>query len=488
VRQSVHRLSAAGYTAQALHPARDRTRARSRTGVDRTRVAGPAPSRGFAMALDALFRLEDEDALFVIGRGPDGEPEGSCTSRSRRPGRRSRSRPCRACVRRRTVSTSGWWSRPSSWARAHGVTRSRSTSRPFAALLTPQAELSRLQRSSGGAAGAQGALPARQPAALQPQVLPELGAPVRRLRAPARPAAGRHRRARAEAYLPFSGRDERERPRARLRSRWPRPRPSTGASSPSTAPRPAPPLSVRGRRARSGCCSRTSAGSSASSPARRLGSVRRALALAPLSLVQAASAGGIGCSRCSSCGRRHVRSPPRAAGSARRRRARSCSGSRSPVNARTAALRRRPGRTSGSPARCVRPGSRRPSAGAPDSARPRVSSTRRVTWRPRPPWEGAAVAFGQPCSRATGSPSSPPARLPARGSARHRRRLDALTNALPILAGMLVFHEGLPAAARRVASRVRRVVVGAAAPCRAAEVEGQDQVRRLRRERPRTID
>ena len=28
------------------------------------------------MALDGLFRLEDEDALFVIGRGPGGQPEG----------------------------------------------------------------------------------------------------------------------------------------------------------------------------------------------------------------------------------------------------------------------------------------------------------------------------------------------------------------------------------------------------------------------------
>ena len=28
------------------------------------------------MALDGLFRLDDEDAVFVIGRGPDGEVEG----------------------------------------------------------------------------------------------------------------------------------------------------------------------------------------------------------------------------------------------------------------------------------------------------------------------------------------------------------------------------------------------------------------------------
>src|SRR4029077_3164916 len=41
----------------------------------------------------------------------------------------------------------------------------------------------------------EGALPARQPACLQPQVLPALGAAVRRLRAAARPAARRDCRA-----------------------------------------------------------------------------------------------------------------------------------------------------------------------------------------------------------------------------------------------------------------------------------------------------
>src|SRR5690349_6178658 len=46
------------------------------------------------------------------------------------------------------------------------------------------------------AVAAEGPLPARQPAALQPQVLPELAAALRRLRAAARPAEGRDRGAR----------------------------------------------------------------------------------------------------------------------------------------------------------------------------------------------------------------------------------------------------------------------------------------------------
>src|SRR4029077_2430760 len=49
-------------------------------------------------------------------------------------------------------------------------------------------------RRAEGAADAQGPFPARQPPALQPQVLSELGAAVRRLRAPACPATRRNRR------------------------------------------------------------------------------------------------------------------------------------------------------------------------------------------------------------------------------------------------------------------------------------------------------
>src|SRR5262249_43201846 len=45
-------------------------------------------------------------------------------------------------------------------------------------------------------AAAEGTLPARQPAPLQPEVLPELAAPLRRLRAAARPSTGRDRGAR----------------------------------------------------------------------------------------------------------------------------------------------------------------------------------------------------------------------------------------------------------------------------------------------------
>src|SRR5207244_12266787 len=52
------------------------------------------------------------------------------------------------------------------------------------------------------AAAAQGSLSARQPVAVQPQVLPDLAAAVPRVRAPARPAARRNRRTRSGGVSP----------------------------------------------------------------------------------------------------------------------------------------------------------------------------------------------------------------------------------------------------------------------------------------------
>jgi len=98
------------------------------------------------MALDALFRLGDEDAVFVVGRGPGGAPAGflhfavcragGALSLSSMP--RLRSTPngfnewliCEAVV----------------WARKSGFARVSLNFSPFAALLAPEAQLSRLQR------------------------------------------------------------------------------------------------------------------------------------------------------------------------------------------------------------------------------------------------------------------------------------------------------------------------------------------------------
>ena len=98
------------------------------------------------MALDALFALGDEDALFIVGFDPTGEAvgflhyaissAGSALSLSTMP-------------RLRTVPNgfSEWLICESiGWAREHGVARVSLNFAPFAALLAPDGELTRVQR------------------------------------------------------------------------------------------------------------------------------------------------------------------------------------------------------------------------------------------------------------------------------------------------------------------------------------------------------
>src|SRR5262249_40405768 len=146
VRQSVHRLGALGYTAETLHPRAIEPDLRRRLESIARTWRGSAPSRGYAMALDALFRLEDQDALFVIGPGAGGEAQGflhfavaqrgSALSLSSMPRLRTTPNGFNEWLVVETVD----------WARAHGYTRISLNFAPFAALLTPQAELSRVQR------------------------------------------------------------------------------------------------------------------------------------------------------------------------------------------------------------------------------------------------------------------------------------------------------------------------------------------------------
>jgi lysyl-tRNA synthetase class 2 len=145
VRQSVHRLQTAGYTVSSLHPGQIGPALRFELESVARAWRGDEPERGFVMALDALFRLEDEDAVFVVGRDPAGRPAGflhfavsragSALSLSSMP--RLRTTPngfnewlvCEAIV----------------WARAHELERVSLNFAPFAALLAPEAELSGLQ-------------------------------------------------------------------------------------------------------------------------------------------------------------------------------------------------------------------------------------------------------------------------------------------------------------------------------------------------------
>ena len=146
VRQSVHRLERAGYVAEALPPS-------ALTGAERERLEelartwrGTQPERGFVMALDALFRLDDEHALFIVGRAPNCGIAGFlhfavC--------RRGRALSLSSMPRLRTTPNgfNEWLvCEAIEWAREHGFDRVSLNFAPFAALLAPEAQLSRLQR------------------------------------------------------------------------------------------------------------------------------------------------------------------------------------------------------------------------------------------------------------------------------------------------------------------------------------------------------
>ena len=185
---------------------------------------------------------------------------------------------------------------------------------PFAALLAPQAELSRASaRRAEGAADAQGPFPARQPARSSTASSFRAGSggssstsagatcrasesplwpPRRTCRSAAATGMSRSRRRLIEHRCGTGRGDERlvavlSRPRSAAALNWGFFTQHGAASSLPPLHRPA------GRCARSGCSSRTSAGSPVSSPGSAVGgSTSWRLTLAPLSLVQAVSAGG----------------------------------------------------------------------------------------------------------------------------------------------------------------------------------------------------
>src|SRR5205807_10509687 len=70
VRQSVHRLERAGYSAEMRPPGEIDAEVRGQLEALAKDWRGAQPQRGFVMALDTLFRLDDEHAVFLIGRDP----------------------------------------------------------------------------------------------------------------------------------------------------------------------------------------------------------------------------------------------------------------------------------------------------------------------------------------------------------------------------------------------------------------------------------
>jgi lysyl-tRNA synthetase class 2 len=147
VRQSVHRLERAGYRAEVLLPREIDGELRAELEAIARLWRGAEPERGFVMALDALFRLEDEDAVFVVGRGPDGTPRGflhfavspagKALSLSSMPRLRDTPNGFNEWLVCETVA----------WAGQHDVERISLNFAPFAALLSPEAELNALQKA-----------------------------------------------------------------------------------------------------------------------------------------------------------------------------------------------------------------------------------------------------------------------------------------------------------------------------------------------------
>jgi lysyl-tRNA synthetase, class II len=143
VRQSVHRLQTAGYAALVARPSEIAPSLRRELEHVTREWRGTAPERGFVMALDALFSLGDDDAVFVIGLDADGKAAGflhfavSCSALSL------------SSMPRRRATPNGFneWliSEAIVWARDTGVPRVSLNFAPFAALLAPEAELSSLQ-------------------------------------------------------------------------------------------------------------------------------------------------------------------------------------------------------------------------------------------------------------------------------------------------------------------------------------------------------
>ncbi len=72
VRQSVSRLERDGYCVDIRHAGEIGEEQRADLEALTVTWRGDAPERGFTMELDTLFRLDGEDALFAIGRDPEG--------------------------------------------------------------------------------------------------------------------------------------------------------------------------------------------------------------------------------------------------------------------------------------------------------------------------------------------------------------------------------------------------------------------------------
>jgi lysyl-tRNA synthetase, class II len=146
VRQSTSRLLAAGYTADVVRAADVGRALRVELEAIAVEWRGSAPERGFVMAIDSLFRLDGDEAVFVIARSPDGVPQGFLHYAV---SHRGAALSLSTMPRRRTTPNglNEWLVCESiAWARENGFERISLNFAPFAAVLAPEAVLSSGQR------------------------------------------------------------------------------------------------------------------------------------------------------------------------------------------------------------------------------------------------------------------------------------------------------------------------------------------------------
>jgi lysyl-tRNA synthetase class 2 len=146
VRQSVHRLEHAGYQARVLRPGDlDRALRQELESIAASWRDGQ-PERGFAMTFDSLFAPADSDAVFVVGADADGTPQGFLHF-AIAPAISALSLSSMPRLRASTPNGFNEWliCETVRWARDQGIERVSLNFSPFAALLSPDAELNTLE-------------------------------------------------------------------------------------------------------------------------------------------------------------------------------------------------------------------------------------------------------------------------------------------------------------------------------------------------------
>ena len=145
-RQATHRLERKGFRAEMIMAGQVPAALRAELAAVEQAWLGGAPRKGFAMELDSLFRLDGEDAVFVIGRDERGRVNGFlhlavCQS--------SQSLSLSTMPRWRDTPNgfTAWLIvRTATWARDAGFSHVSLNFSPFAGLLASEAGLPRVRR------------------------------------------------------------------------------------------------------------------------------------------------------------------------------------------------------------------------------------------------------------------------------------------------------------------------------------------------------